>query len=77
MNNKWEIRDETGTLYAGKQKEIQLIWDFMTRDIDDLANEYRHTYTIQELENLKNEYDLTWEGDIELLEVHAIYTNKS
>lgn len=69
----WEIRDETGVIESGTQEEVQLKWDLMTRTLEDLSGEYRHTYTLKRLKELKKECLDTWEGDIELLEVHEIY----
>jgi hypothetical protein len=73
MVMNWEIRDETGCIESGTQEEIQLKWDLMTRSLRDLSNEYKGTYTYKMLKELKKECLDTWEGDIELLEVHAIY----
>jgi len=69
----WEIRDETGVIYSGTQEEMQLIWDLITRTFEDLACEYWGTYTKIELKSKLKDIDTDWEGDIELLEVHAIY----
>lgn len=68
---QWEISDDNGTIYNGNQKEIQLIWDLLFRDVGDIANEYREKYSNSEIRRMKDKYkDLIWSGSIKLIEIH-------
>ena len=67
----WKIIDDNGDLYSGELKDIQLIWDLITRDIPDLSSEYRHTYIPDQLILMKKEYkDLEWSGNLHLVQIH-------
>lgn len=70
----FEIVDNNGTLYSGNIHEMQLIWDLITRDIEDLKCEYRRTYSEKHLKLKKEEYKFDWEGDLKLIEIHSIKT---
>lgn len=71
----WKIIDDNGQLYSGDQHEIMLIWDLLTRDIPDLASEYRRTYSEQELIDKKAEYfGIEFSGELHLIEIHKTLT---
>ncbi|HPV55491.1 MAG TPA: hypothetical protein PKW61_00065 [Tenuifilaceae bacterium] len=70
----WQIVDDKGVIHSASQEEVQLIWDLMTRTIDDLASEYRHTYSKRKLIQLKKELTIkSWAGDLKLIEVHNVF----
>lgn len=71
--NTWIICDDNGVVYSGPFDEIQLIWDFITRDINDLVCEYKDTYTKRELIQKKKELHIQWKGDLKLIEIHNIW----
>lgn len=56
----WEIRDETGVIHSGTEEEMRKAWDVMTNPDE---------YSLKEIK----EWQTDWEGDIELLQVHAIH----
>lgn len=74
MKNNWQIVDDEGVIHSGTFEEIQLIWDLTTRSTDDLASEYRRTYSKSQIEKLKKEKTVSsWTGDLKLIEIYAIY----
>lgn len=69
----WEIVDNNGTIHSGTQPEMQLIWDLITRSIEDLESEYRRTYSRDELIQLHLDLVCDWSGDLKLVEIHNTY----
>ena len=67
----WKIIDDNGEIYSGTMQEMLLIWDLITREVYDLAGEYRHAYTEDQILEMKQEYtELEWSGDLHLIEIH-------
>lgn len=71
MNN-FEIIDSKGTIHSGSSEEIALTWNLMTCSLDDLCITYKSSFTKKKLRELKAEATASWEGDLKLIEVHAI-----
>lgn len=71
--DQWEIRDNTGTIHSGSRHETFLTWDLTTRTLEDLASEYRRTYTRAQLEDLHREKAITKkQGKLMLIEIHEV-----
>lgn len=70
----WEIHDNNGVLQSGLQSEIQLIWDLTTKDLTDLANEYRAKYSRSTLKaKIADNAIKEWVGQLKLIEIHNTY----
>lgn len=72
---KWEIHDDNGVIKSdSNQEEIQLIWDLTTRDLTDLASEYRSKYSRSTLKAKIADMAIdSWVGDLKLVQVHQIF----
>lgn len=72
----WEIRDETGVIHSGCEEEMRNAWAVLIAgDFETYCKEYPFDDDLN-FESLKDVYDqyiCDWEGDLELLEVHAIH----
>lgn len=68
---KWEIRDETGCIHSGTEEEMRKAWDALTLTVEELMGTY--DLNSSQAEMLQLEWKTDWEGDIELLQVHAIH----
>lgn len=65
MGNRWEIIDKNGTIHSGTEEEMRTAWNMMNRDI----------YSVTESDEMSIEfkkYMTTWQGDLKLVEIHAI-----
>ncbi len=72
--NQWRIIDDNGTIDSGTFEQMQFIWDLTTRDLSDLANEYRQTYSRSTLKAKIADMAIdSWTGDLELIEIHNTF----
>jgi hypothetical protein len=76
-NYHWEIRDETGVIHSGTEGQMDSAWDVLTAGSKaEYIRRFQQMDPELDRDDLEEIYDkwyTTWEGDIELLEVHAIY----
>lgn len=55
----WEIIDDNGTIHSGSEDEMRHAFDVMTNS---------ENFSEDEVEK----FDDVWDGDIKLIEIHAI-----
>jgi len=65
MNN-WEVIDNNGTVHSGTEEEMRTAFDVM----QGMVGNYSGLKSIQKA--LIDQWDCEWEGDLKLVEVHAI-----
>lgn len=70
--NNWNIIDDTGVIHSGSEEEMKLAFEFMSTGLSELKARYKGNYTMRQIRNMCNEYGLQWDGDLKLIEIHAI-----
>jgi len=75
MEDLWEIVDGFGEVYfTGCKKEAEEVWDFITLDETDpeLFQKYP-LYNPDEMHDILREWDIEWEGDLKLIQIHEVF----
>ena len=68
--NAWQIRDKNGVIHSGTEDEMRLAFDIMTIGIDEMINRGQGR---DDITRLHHDYYTSWKGDLELVQVIAIY----
>lgn len=67
----WEIRDNIGLIHSGDEDEMNKAFSCMTESIEYIMDIY--DVDKETAEDLQKEWSCRWEGDLRLIQVHAIY----
>lgn len=68
----WEIIDADGVIHSGTEDEMQIAFEFMTKDLPFLKAQYPKM-TMREIRNKCHEVDYPWRGELKLIQIHAIH----
>jgi len=76
----WEIRDATGTLYQGDEPDMVKAWNVLiSKSVDDYIKNMTEGFPEFDQITLEDNWK-KWitdvEGDLELVEVHKIYSKE-
>jgi hypothetical protein len=71
--NYWEIRDDTGTIKSGSKEKIEKVWDSLTLSDAEVMSKY--DMDSSQAEYFKVRYQPAYQGNPELIEIHAIKKN--
>jgi len=63
----YAITDDSGTLYQGTKKEMELAYEYMTKPGWKLAEKYG--YSMDDLFLLNKQYYTTWKGKLKLKQI--------
>ena len=69
----WKIQDNDGCIYSGTEEEMNKIWMHITESGDWIKEILGEDFNQSDYEAQVEEYDVDWNGYLQLVEVHKTY----
>lgn len=67
----WQIIDDNGIIHSGTEEEMRKAFFIMTSLYETIQEEYE--LSDEETQELVDDYPGSWEGDLNLIEIHSTY----
>lgn len=71
MKNTWAIIDLDSMIHSGSEEEMRKAFFCMQNAHADIMDNY--SITVEQAKDLKDKYDIPWNGDLLLIEIHEHY----
>ncbi len=73
LHDRWIIQDEEGVIHEGSEEEMDVAWDYMTMNIQELYDYHEGQISKEDLIEGKEKWSYEWTGDLELVKIIKVH----